>query len=138
MSADTPTITQNPSPSPVLVMQEPSRKEATCCGRKVTSCDSVCKEAWFSIAIVIGGTLLAMGVLGLIGYYLPASSIGTMAAHVATTLGSDLLTLAIFASAIGGALVLGGGVGLAVERCQNPPVKPEVNIEDSRLKFEQI
>jgi uncharacterized membrane protein YkgB len=111
-------------PNSKLITEPPKEKEAaTCCGRKVTTVECISKKTAFTVATIIGSILLVLGLLALAGYFAPAGGnaasllqkLNTVATFVATKLGSDLFTLAMFATAIGGALTLTGVIGLYIE-----------------------
>jgi len=112
-----------------LLLQKP-KKTPTCCGRKVSLCTCMSKNTFFTISIIVGTALLIVGLLALSGYFAPASGgssilqqLSSAANFVATNLGSDLFTLAMFTTSLGLALTLTGIGGLCIEKCGNTPAK---------------
>lgn len=105
-------------------------KNSTCCGRKVSLCNCISPSKLFTIITVVGVALLAFGILGLIGHFAPAAGgsvalqkIKAAALYVASSLGSDLFALSMFATTFGTAFALTGIVGLIFDKCQNQPPK---------------
>jgi hypothetical protein len=125
-------VTNHPQDGSQTEGEQPQAQEGVCCGRKASLCHCISAKTLFTITTIVGAALLVLGVLAIIGYCAPASGGGSAvlqkihfaASLVATKMGSDLFTLAMFATSFGTALTLTGVVGLCIERrSQKPALK---------------